>query len=276
VLNNVYGEGARGYSGRLSERQLNFVRQDLQHVPQDVLIVLSMHIPLANTKNRDQLLSLLKGRGDVLAITGHMHQVARFFLDGDGVRVHELSAGATCGFWWVGERGVDGVPSALQQCGTPRNYFVLDFDDTHYSMHCKAIGEDERHQMTLHVTGIDTLDTYLRDMKGVPHGLLMMTVYGGCDSTVVRCRIDGGEWLVCQKDSLLDSNVSRTREMNLLKEYPTKYNRMNPMRHIASRQLWTLPLPANCRRGAHTVEVEAEDPWGFRATGTRSFCFPLH
>ena len=276
VLNNVYGEGARGYSGRLSERQLNFVRQDLQHVPQDVLIVLSMHIPLANTKNRDQLLSLLKGRGDVLAITGHMHQVARFFLDGDGVRVHELSAGATCGFWWVGERGVDGVPSALQQCGTPRNYFVLDFDDTHYSMRCKAIGEDERHQMTLHVTGIDTLDTYLRDMKGVPHGLLMMTVYGGCDSTVVRCRIDGGEWLVCQKDSLLDSNVSRTREMNLLKEYPTKYNRMNPMRHIASRQLWTLPLPANCRRGAHTVEVEAEDPWGFRATGTRSFCFPLH
>ena len=55
--------------------------------------------------------------------------------------------------------------------------------------------------MTIHVTGIDTLDNYLRDMKNVPAGLLMMTVYGGCDSTKVRCRIDGGEWLLCHKDS---------------------------------------------------------------------------
>ena len=275
VLNNVYGEGVSGYTGRLSERQLNFVRQDLQYVPHDKLIVLSMHIPLAHTKNYDKLLVLLKGRGDVLALTGHMHQVKRFFLQGDGVRVHELSAGASCGFWWVGERGADGVPAALQQCGTPRNYFVLDFDDTNYSMRCKAIGKDERVQMTIHVTGIDTLDTHLRDMKKLPAGVLMMTVYGGCDSTQVRCRIDGGEWIACKKDSLLDPNVSRTREMNLLKEYPTKYNRMNPMRQIASRQLWTLSLPVDCRKGAHTVEVEAEDRWGFRASGQRSFCFPF-
>lgn len=91
-----------------------------------------------------------------------------------GVRVHELSAGASCGFWWVGEKDSDGVPSALQQEGTPRNYFVLDFDDTRYTLRCKAIGRDATHQMTIHVTGIDTLDTYLRDMKDVPIGLASM------------------------------------------------------------------------------------------------------
>jgi predicted Zn-dependent peptidase len=274
VLNNVYADGARGYKGRLSGRQLQFVRQDLQFVPSDALIVLSMHIPLAHTRNRDQLLALLKGRGDVLAVTGHMHQVGRFFLQGDGVRVHELSAGASCGFWWVGERGVDGMPSALQQCGTPRNYFVLDFDDTRYTLRCKAVGQDERRQMTLHVTGIDTLDTHLRDMKDIEAGQLLMTVYGGCDSTTVRCRIDGGDWLVCQKSKLIDPNVARTREMNLLKAYPTPYNRMNPLRHRESHQLWSLRLPQPCLKGAHTVEVEASDPWGFHATGSRSFCFP--
>ena len=274
VLNNVYGDGARGYTGYLSDRQLNFVRQDLQYVPDDVLLVLSMHIPLAQTKNRDQLLALLEGRGDVLAVTGHMHQVGRFFLEGRGVRIHELSAGASCGFWWVGERGVDGVPSALQQCGTPRNYFVIDFDDTRYTMRCKAVGEDAARQMTIHVTGIDTLDNHLRDMKEVPAGLLMMTVYGGCDSTEVRCRIDGGEWLLCHKDSLMDPNVARIREMNHQRTYPTKHNRLNPIRRVKGRQLWTLPLPADCRRGAHSVEVEALDRWGFRATGRRSFCFP--
>jgi hypothetical protein len=203
-----------------------------------------------------------------------MHQVGRFFHQGPGVHVHELSAGASCGFWWVGERDADGIPSALQQCGTPRNYFVLDFDDTHYTMRCKAIGRDVRHQMTIHVTGIDTLDTHLRDMKDVPGGQLMMTVYGGCDSTTVRCRIDGGEWLACQKTKMIDPNVARTREMNLLKAYPTTYNRMNPLRHRESHQVWTLELPEAYRRGAHTVEVEAADSWGFKATGCRSFCFP--
>lgn len=281
ILNNVYGEGTRGYKGWLSDRQLHFVEQDLKYVPDDRLIVLSMHIPLAHTRNREKLLRLLEGRGEVLAVTGHMHQVGRFFHQGPGVHVHELSAGASCGFWWVGERDADGIPSALQQCGTPRNYFVLDFDDTHYTMRCKAIDRDERHQMNIYVTAIDTLDTHLRDLAPrtsaspsprIPE--LIITVFGGCDSTAVRCRIDGGEWLVCEKTKMIDPAVARVREMNLIRAYPTRYNRMNPMRQRNSNQIWTLALPPDYRQGAHTVEVEADDPWGFRATGSRSFCFP--
>lgn len=274
VLNNVYPDGARGYKGRFSERQLRFVRQDLQHVPADRLIVLSMHVPLAHTANAAELISLVEGRGDVLVLSGHMHSVARFFHEGRGVRIHELGAGAACGFWWVGEKESDGVPSALQQEGTPRNYFVLDFDDTRYTVRCKAVGLDADRQMNIHVTGIDSLDQHLRDMKELPEGLLMMTVWGGCDSTQVRCRIDGGEWQVCQKQALVDPNVARAREQNLQHIYPTKYNRLNPLRHRASGQLWTLQLPVAASSGAHTVEVEATDRFGFRATGRRSFCFP--
>ena len=274
VLNNVYGDGARGYKGHLSGRQLRFVQQDLAYVPKGSLIVLSMHIPLAHTDNRQELFDLLEGRGDILAVTGHLHQVNRFFHNGDGVRVHELGVGASCGFWWVGEKDSDGVPTALQQEGTPRNYFVLDFDDNRYTLRCKAIGRDAAHQMTIHVTGIDTLDTHLRDMKDVPNHLAMITVYGGCDSTVVRCRIDGGAWQLCRKEMLIDPNVARTREMNLQKIYPTRYNRINPMRRRESHQLWTFALPEDVRKGAHWIEVEAEDRWGFHATGRRSFCLP--
>lgn len=273
ILNNVCADGPRGYKNRLTERQLRFVEQDLKHVPEDRLVVLSMHIPLAFTNNRADLFRLLKGRGEVLAITAHLHQVARFFHQGDGVRIHELGAGASCGFWWVGEKDADGVPSALQQEGTPRNYFVVDFDGSSYRLRCKAIGKDEHRQMTIHVTGIDTLDTHLRDLKNMAQGVLMLTVYGGCDSTRVRCRVDGGDWQECQKQMLLDPNVARTREMNLSKIYPTLHNRVNPIRRRESHQLWTLTLPEDCRRGAHYVEVEADDRWGFRATGRRSFCF---
>ena len=274
VLNNVHPDGPRGYKGLLTERQLRFVEQDLKYVPANHLVVLSMHIPLAYTKNRNALLHLLAGRGDVLAITAHLHQVQRFFHEADGVHVHELGAGATCGFWWVGEKDADGVPAALQQEGTPRNYFVVDFTGSKYSLRCKAVDKDEHRQMTLHVTGIDTLDTHLRDMEDVPAGTLMMTVYGGCDSTEVRCRLDGGRWMTCQKEMLVDPNVARTRELNLQRIFPTKYNRMNPLRHRESHQLWTLQLPDSCRQGAHTIEVEAHDRWGFSATGRRSFCFP--
>ena len=273
VLNNVCPDGARGYKNHLTERQLRFVEQDLRYVPADQLVVLSMHIPLAYTDNRDDLFRLLTGRGHVLAITAHLHHVARFFHQYGDVSIHELGAGATCGFWWVGERDQDGVPSALQQGGTPRNYFVIDFDGTHYRLRCKAIGKDEHQQMNIHVMGTDTLDNHLRELSNVPRGQLLLTVYGASDSTQVRCRLDGGEWLLCRKDSVVDPNVARARELNLQKVYPTRYSKMNPFRRIVSRQLWSLPLPENCRQGAHTVEVEAEDRWGFHATGRRSFCF---
>lgn len=274
VLNNVYADGLRGYKNHLSERQLRFVEQDLRHVPADRLIVLSMHIPLAFTDNRAELIRLLAGRGEVLAITAHLHQVERFFHEGDGVHIQELGAGATCGFWWVGERDADGVPAALQQEGTPRNYFIVDFSGTRYRMRCKAIGKDMSRQMTIHVTGIDTLDNYLRDMQQLPKGMLMLNVYGGSDSTAVRCRVDGGEWTVCQKQMLMDPNTARIRELNLQKVYPTQFNRINPIRNRKSHQIWTLQLPPALQQGAHYVEVEAEDRWGFRATGCRSFCFP--
>ena len=274
ILNNVYPDGKRGYKNHLSERQLRFVEQDLKHVPADRLIVLSMHIPIAYTDNRADLFRLLAGRGDVLAITAHLHQVARFFHESDGLRIHELGAGATCGFWWVGEKDADGVPTALQQEGTPRNYFMIDFNDRDYRLRCKAIGRDAHQQMNIYVTGIDSLDTHLRDLKDVPSGLLTMTVYGGCDSTRVRCRLDGGEWQKCQKQMMIAPNVARIREMNLIGQYPTLYNRVNPMRRRDSHQLWTLMLPEDCRRGAHCVEVEAVDNWGFQAKGRRSFCFP--
>lgn len=273
VLNNVYGDGARGYHGELTEEQLEFVKNDVSLVPKGNLICLSMHIPLAITKNRNALLDILKGREEVLAITGHLHRVMRFFYGKPGIHVHELGAGATCGFWWVGEKDWEGVPSALQQGGTPRNYFVLDFEGNSYKLRCKGIGLDESRQMNIHITGIDTLDTHLRDFKDMESYQALLTVWGGCDSTEVKCRIDGGEWQLAKKADFIDPNVARIREMNLLKSYPTRYNRVNPMRRNPSPQLWVLPLPDSARNGVHRIEVQASDRYGLEARGQRVFVY---
>lgn len=271
VLNNVYGKGSRGYEGRVSDRQLRFVANDLRLVPADRLVVLCVHVPLMYTKNKDALIALLAGHDKAFALSGHLHQVARFFPEAHGRVVPELGAGAACGFWWVGEKDWEGVPSALQQCGTPRNYFQIDFHDGGYSFRCKAIGADAGREMSIHVTGIDSLDAHLRDLKDVAPGMAIITVYGGCDSTQVECRIDGGEWLPCAKADIVEPNVARTREMNLIDAYPTTYNRMNPMRRRPSHQVWQIALPEGARTGTHAIEVRARDGYGLQAGGRRVY-----
>jgi hypothetical protein len=79
--------------------------------------------------------------------------------------------------------------------------------------------------------------------------------------------------MLCEKNNLVDPNVARAREQNLQKIFPTPFNRINPLRKRESHQLWTLNIPERYQRGAHVVEVEAYDPYGFNAKGTRSFCF---
>lgn len=272
VLNNVYGRGVRGYEGRVSESQLQFVREDLAHVSPSRLVVLVMHIPLAVTRNRDELFAAVGAR-PVLALTAHLHRVMRDFHRYDGRTIPELGVGATCGFWWVGERDWEGVPMALQQGGTPRNYFVLDFDGPRYTFRCKGVGLDDHRQMTVHVVGIDSLDHRLRDLRDVAPRQALITVWGGCDSTRVRCRVDGGAWTLCQRASVLDPNAARVREQNLSKGYPTPYSRRNPIRHLSSPQIWSLPLSEAQCKGAHVIEVQADDSYGLRAHALRPYCY---
>lgn len=272
VLNNVYGKGPRGYEGRVSDSQLQFVHADLEQVDPSRLVVLVMHIPLGVTRNAADLLSALDGR-PALVLTAHLHRVMRTFHH-SGVRVvPELGVGATCGFWWVGERDWQGVPMALQQGGTPRNYFVIDFNGPRYTFRCKGVGLDEHQQMSIHITGIDTLDAHLRDLHDVASRKALFTVWGGCDSTLVRCRIDGGEWVSCSKTALIDPNAARVRELNLIKGYPTPYSRRNPVRRQESPQIWTLALTEQQSHGAHVIEVEASDGYGFSAHALRPYCF---
>jgi 3',5'-cyclic AMP phosphodiesterase CpdA len=61
VLDSVYREGDR-FHGELGARQLAFIENDLAHVPDDHLVVLAMHIPMINFKDRDALYAILQDR----------------------------------------------------------------------------------------------------------------------------------------------------------------------------------------------------------------------
>jgi 3',5'-cyclic AMP phosphodiesterase CpdA len=93
VLDDVFWDG-KSYHGEFGEKQLNWLKNDLKYVPEDILIVLNMHIPLCSfARNSDdnkvhdssELFKILKNK-KVLSLAGHTHTLERYesgdFLEG--------------------------------------------------------------------------------------------------------------------------------------------------------------------------------------------------
>ncbi len=266
ILNNICSAGGRQYEGRLSDRQLRFIRNDLSLVPFDRLVVICQHIPLVHLKNKEELLSLLKDREQVLALSGHTHQVSRHF---PAKNVVELVTGASCGNWWAGEKNDQGIPSALMQCGSPRNYFVIEFKGSEFGFSFKGIGLDQNRQMDIWVNARDTAGREMDGLKEMEDHAVVANIYGGSDSTAVRMQIDEGEWIIMKKAALVSPNVSRTIALNKIKAYPTPFSKRAALRKTPSPHIWIGKLPANTQKGVHQIKIEAGDRYGFSASGNR-------
>ncbi len=274
VLNNVFATGKKSYVGRIPTEQLDWLRSDLATVGKKRQLVVAMHIPAAITQNADSLYQIFEERGcrDLLILTGHMHRVGRNITTRpSGLTIHELCVGAACGFWWVGEKDSEGIPAATMQCGTPRGYFVFDFDKKGYKFHFKGVNRDEAQQMSIYLPGIDSLDQHVDSLRLRPIGSVYATVYGACDSTEVLCQLDNGSRIKGKQVAVMDANVARIRQFNSDKIYPTRHNRINPIRQKTSPQVWQFSFSPEQLQGVHTLKIKASDRWGFQAEGTKVF-----
>ncbi|MEM7614676.1 MAG: calcineurin-like phosphoesterase C-terminal domain-containing protein, partial [Pseudomonadota bacterium] len=151
------------YNGVISQRQIDWLRNDLAAVPEDKLIVLVAHIPFVtftdNTAAKhqtDNLNELYEVIGDrpALGLTGHTHTTENIepgeFFDGweantgtGPAQFHQIVTGAVSGSWWVGDLNDQGVPHATQRLGSPRGYYQLDFSGSDYVDTYKTFGGDE-------------------------------------------------------------------------------------------------------------------------------------
>lgn len=244
VLNNVFATDKKSYEGRLTDKQLQFLKNDLSYVPKEKTIVISQHIPMVATKNKQEVLDLLKDYANVLILSGHTHTVSRHFFNYPNIQ--ELGVGATCGNWWRGEKDLEGIPNALMQCGTPRGYFVIDFDDNKYNFRFKGVGLDDKKQMAL------TTDS----------NRIVVNVFGGSDSTNVSIKIDNGEWIKMNHKRDIDPIVSNIVELNHSKVYPTKGNTLNPLRKRYSSHIWEVTRPQSSSLKRSVILVKAQDRFG--------------
>lgn len=142
------------YNGVISERQIEWLRNDLAHVPEDKLIVLTAHIPFVTftdntaakhqTDNLNELYEILGDR-PALGLSGHTHTTeniepgehfegwARNTGTTGPVKFHQIVAGALSGSWWAGDLNDQGVPHGTQRLGAPRGYYQIDFNRSSYT-----------------------------------------------------------------------------------------------------------------------------------------------
>lgn len=210
------------YNGVVHERQMTWLKNDLAHVPEDHLIVLSAHIPFqtfmdggANkhqTDNLAEIANILNGR-PVLALAGHTHTTENMPEGTSFAKWEEATGlaaapfdlivtGAVSGSWWTGDRNDQGIPHGTQRLGGQRGYFVLEFDGASYRDSYYAFGrpQDEQFHASFSTPRFrewaQKLISYV-DLYGVPSDVLPpVTINDLGDMGLLTTEdISGGTWL---------------------------------------------------------------------------------
>lgn len=261
-----------GYIGYVHEKQLTWLRNDLSFVPEDHLVVLSMHIPIstgqnekANTKvtNRDALFDVLKDRKHLLALAGHMHFVEYLELGPEhgwksSVVFPSLTVGAGCGTWWHGPKNPAGLPLGLGTDGTPNGHFFFKFDGIRYTYRFYPGSTSPDEQMRINSPSGTLTSQELERMQ------INVNVFAGTPGTKVTCQLDDGTPMLMERTVMNDPYFEQ-----LVKENKDAYK--DWMKPVKSFHTWTAPLPGNLTEGIHRLKVTVKDHQGFVFTSYKLF-----
>lgn len=264
LMNNVRpsDSGMTDYVGGFTDRQKHWLDSVLNRgvgetrgrKPSHVggtpaLTILATHIPFSQMKGRDSVLALIPDISRLLFVSGHTHFVSR----DDSLR--ELIVGAACGSWWRGVRDSDGIPYALQSCGSPRGYFVADIHrNGTYDLSYKCIGRPASEQLSAWAVPNDSTGRSYR---------LYINVFGGSLDGVVRISGLGRKTYSCERSLMAAPEVEQVIRLNASRsrDYRKAHrDEFIPLRRKSSPHLWQTtdlisgPLPAHVNviyRDAH-------------------------
>lgn len=109
AMDNILFPNHDDYSLGFRDDQVEWLRQDLSHVPKEKMVILCVHIPLrASTgQNVKEVLEMLAPFAQVHVMSGHTHYAENNVYDSHYEHVH----GAACGAWWNSTINVDGTPN---------------------------------------------------------------------------------------------------------------------------------------------------------------------
>lgn len=270
VLDSIkwLGREANKYEETIEPEQLEWLRKNLEHVPNDYLIVVCTHAPLwkqsgGTITGIDGLFDALKDRPRVLSVSGHTHlNNHHFFTAEDGWKgegtFHQNNIATVCGSWWSGPKDVRGVPVADQRDGTPNGYVFLTVDGAEYSIRYKAAGMDPDHQMRVYAPGTHRSGT-------APENRVLANIFDGIRDATVEFSLNGGEWrpmtFAPQFDPVAEAYYSGPLDSGK--------NWVNP---TEAYHMWQADLEKDeLKRGPHVLRVRYEDRLGRKFTGQKVF-----
>ncbi len=268
VLDNVnyHGPADRRYHGEFGQKQLDWLRADLEHVPQDQLVVLMMHIPLPKffdspavyTKDRAAFLALLEGRRHTVSLSAHTHIQQNLFVGPEDGWAgsdphHHLNAGTICGSWWSGAPDEFGIPHTTMRDGAPNGWSIMTVDGNRYSIEYFAAGRPADHQMAIYAPEVvKQADVSTTDV--------LVNVFAGSARSSVELRVDNGPWITMERTEIEDPYfaAAKAREKRI---NPLPWRKL-PDDVVKSSHIWKSRLPGPLAPGVHALQVRTTDMYG--------------
>lgn len=259
VLNNPYFGQSSGYSARLDERQTQWLKRDLELVPEEQLVVLMMHIPLDSMDDAAEVYRLIEDRPNTLSLSSHRHVYEQHFITAEQgwqgkSPHHHIIAGTACGAWYRGLPDEVGIPHGLMRDGTPKGYTIMTFDGTRYSARYKVSRRPADYQMNIYApNAVESAKAHETEV--------IVNVFTGSERSTTELRLGrDGEWITMERFDGDDPNYVRLAKF----ESKLKPKAWKPMREDprTTPHLWRAKLPANPAPGPTLIQVRTTDMYG--------------
>ena len=275
-LNNIFFKPEGGYQPHFLDEQLDFVRNYLEHVPEEKLIVLMMHAPIVACDNRRKMFEILEKRPHTLSIAAHTHTQMHLFLDEhmdwQGTTPHHhFINGTVSGSWWCGLKDELGIPHTTMNDGGPNGYAIITFAGNTYDIRYKAARRPADYQMNIYLP--DDIE-----QPAVDTTTLLVNVFAGSSRSTVSMQFDKqGEWYPLQPTTTVDPQGLR---MHALSPFLDETVLGQPLDEVLgwkmdypskTRHMWEAKLPAHLEPGTHLVTVRTTDMFGHTWTAHRIF-----
>jgi hypothetical protein len=267
-LGSEQSGGPGKYISELGEDQLTFVRNDLEFVPEEQLVVLMMHIPIVRTGDRERLYRLIEQRPYTLSISGHTHWQAHVFLaEKDGWRGpkphHHVINVTVCGSWWRGAPDELGIPHATMRDGAPNGYSVITFDGHDASIEYRAARKPAAYQMNIYAP-------YTVQADQAAGTEVLANVFGGSERSTVEMQLGpDGDWLPMKLTVRRDPALLAIKDLESGDTPPAGLKTSDPQ---DCHHMWVAKLPADPPKGLTLLRVRTTDMYGHTYTDLR----PIH
>lgn len=270
VLDNIYWrikDGKGGYEGQFGDTQLAWLEKDLALVPEEKLVVLTMHIPVTRCNDREALYRLIEDRPYTLSVSAHTHTQEHVFLgekDGwHGAKPHHHIVHVTvCGSWWQGAPDERGIPHATMRDGAPNGYSIVTFDGHTAKFTFKAASRPAAYQMNIYAP-------YTVRPGAAAETEVLANIFGGSERSTVEMRLGDGEWIPMEKVIRLDPYKVAIREQEESERPPRGLKMSGPTN---CQHMWAAHLPSEPPVGLTVVQVRTTDMYGQTYTDYR----PIH